>query len=49
MYDKATSKFKEVELKEMHEVFKRAGLVREGEEEENKTIFTEKNPKNNQV
>ena len=38
LYDKATQKFRTgIELKEMHEVFKRAGLLAEG----GNTIFTE--------
>jgi len=49
LYDKATKKFGQITLKEMHDVFHRAGLTNSSEFEENdkdddmKTLFTEVN------
>jgi beta-1,4-mannosyltransferase len=45
LYDKAIAKFRQsLTLGEMHELFKRAGLVNEGSEGCEKTIFTEIDP-----
>jgi hypothetical protein len=49
LYDKATKKFGQITLKEMHDVFQRAGLTNSSELDENdkdddmKTLFTEAN------